>query len=133
MFHHPEQIAASFGSEVKDTSLSGWRTTMKTSILVSVGTAIGLLAATAAMASTVTTEYGRPLLVEAKAPVGACGDVTVMTGTDAQSWHDALADKRAHDRVVQASWQNALADKRVQDRAVILSSAWSATGCALTN
>jgi trans-2-enoyl-CoA reductase len=133
MFHHPEQIAASFGSDVKVTSLSGWRTTMKTSFLVSVGTAIGLLAATAAVASTVTTEHGRPLLVETEVSAATCDDVAVMTGTDAQSWQDALADKRAHDRVVQASWNNALADKRAQDRAVILASTGSATDCALTN
>jgi hypothetical protein len=133
MFHHPEQIADRFGSEVKNTSFSGWRTTMKTSILVSVGTAIGLLAASAAVASTLTTEPGTPLPVEANAPVEACRGVASGTGTYAQSWHDALADKRAHDRVVQASWQNALADKRMQDRAVILVSAGSATGCALTN
>lgn len=106
---------------------------MKTSFLVSVGATIGVLAATAAMASTVTTEHGRPLLVESKASVAVCNDVAFSAGTDAQSWHDALADKRAHDRVVQASWQNALADKRVQDRAVILASTEAATGCALTN
>ena len=106
---------------------------MKTSFLVSVGTAIGLLAATVAQASTVTTEHGRPLLVETEISVATCDEVAVMTGTDAQSWHDALADKRAHDRVVQASWNNALADKRAQDRAVILASTGSATDCALTN
>jgi hypothetical protein len=132
MFHHPEQIAASFGSEVKITSLPGWRTTMKTSLLVSVGTAFGLLAATVAQASTVTTEHGRPLLVETVVSVSACGDVTASFGTEAKNWQDALAGKRAHDRIVQASWQNALADKRVQDRAIVVSSA-SPTGCVLTN
>ncbi len=106
---------------------------MKTSFLVSVGATIGMLAATAAMASTVTTEHGRPLLVETEVSVAVCDDVAFSTGTDAQSWHDALADKRAHDRVVQASWNNALADKRAQDRAVILASTGSATDCALTN
>jgi hypothetical protein len=132
MFRHPGQIAASFGNKVNVTSLSGWRTTMKMSILVSVGTTIGLLAATAALASTVTTEHGRPLLVEAKTSVAACSDV-VLAGTDAESWHDALADKRAHDRVVQASWNNALANKRAQDRASVVASAGSAAGCVLTN
>jgi hypothetical protein len=85
MFHHPEQIAASFGSEVKITSLPGWRTTMKTSLLVSVGTAFGLLAATVAQASTVTTEHGRPLLVETVVSVSACGDVTASFGTEAKT------------------------------------------------
>lgn len=106
---------------------------MKTSLLVSVGTAIGLLAATVAQSSTVTTEHGRPLLVETVGSVATCGDVTASIGTEAENWQDALAGKRAHDRVVQASWQNALADKRVQDRAVIVANAGSATDCALTN
>jgi hypothetical protein len=106
---------------------------MKSSILVSVGATFGVLASTVAMASTVTTEWGRPLLVATEASVATCGDVAFSTETDAQSWHDALADKRVHDRVVQASWQNALANKRVQDRAVVLASAGPATDCALTN
>ncbi len=103
---------------------------MKTSFLVSFGATLGVLAATAAMASTVTTGYGRPLLVETEVSVAACGDVAFSTWTDAQSWHDALAGKRSHDRVVQASWHNALANKRANDRAVILA---SAERCALTN
>ena len=106
---------------------------MKTSFLVSVGATIGMLAATAAMASTVTTEHGRPLLVGSKVPVAACSDIAFSTGTDAQSWHEALADTRVRDRVVQASWQDALANKRVQDRAVILAGTGPATGCALIN
>jgi hypothetical protein len=133
MFNLPEQIAASFACKVKFSSFPGWRTTMKTSFLVSVGATIGMLAATAAMASTVTTEHGRPLLVGSKVPAAACSDIAFSTGTDAQSWHDALADKRARDRVVEASWQDALANKRVQDRAVILAGTGPSTGCALIN
>jgi hypothetical protein len=133
MFCHPEQIAASFDSKVKLTNFSGWRTTMKTSFLVSFGAAIGMLATTAAFASTVTTEHGRPLLVEAGMSVAACGDIAFGTGTDTQSWHDALASKRADDLVVPASWQDAMGKKRMQDRAVALAASGSATGCALTN
>lgn len=103
---------------------------MKTSFLVSVGATIGMLAGTAALASTVTTEHGRPLLVAGTASVAACSDV-VLTGTDAASWHDALGDKRAHDRVVQASWNNALANKRAEDRAIVVANA--SAGCVLTN
>jgi hypothetical protein len=130
MFNLPEQNAASFGCEIPLTSFPGWRTTMKMSFLVSVGATIGMLAASAALASTVTTEHGRPLLVEGTASVAACSDV-VLTGTDAESWHDALGDKRAHDRVVQASWNNALANKRAEDRATVFANA--SAGCVLTN
>jgi hypothetical protein len=133
IFHCTEQIAARIDGKVKFACLAGWRTTMKSSFLVSVGFLTGLTVASLAMASTVTTEWGRPLLVPGQASVAACGDVALSTETGAQSWHDALADKRAHDRVVQASWQNALANKRAQDRAVVLAGAESATDCALTN
>jgi hypothetical protein len=106
---------------------------MSSSFLVSVGVIIGAMVTTAASASTVTTEWGRPLLVSGEVPVLACGGVALAHGTAAQSWHDALADKRVQDRVVQASWQDALAKKRAQDRAVVLAGADAALGCALTN
>lgn len=109
---------------------------MKMSLLVSVGAALGALTASVALASsTVTTEFGRPLLVEANTSVATCGDAAVSVTSDAAGWHDALASKRAHDLVVQASWNNALANKRVEDRALVLAStgAAPAQGCALTN
>ena len=105
---------------------------MKTSILVSAGTTLCLLAATMSQAGTVVTEYGRPLLVETPATVAVCDDVAFGSGTEARNWQDAYATKRAHEQIVLANWQNALADKRVQDRAVVLA-VESAPGCALTN
>jgi hypothetical protein len=109
---------------------------MKMSLLVSVGAAVGALTASVALASsTVTTEFGRPLLVETNTSVAACKDVAFSVTTDAAGWHDALDSKRAYDRVVEASWNNALANKRVEDRALVLAStdAAPAADCALTN
>jgi hypothetical protein len=136
MFHHPQQNAASFQIKVSVTRLAGWRTTMKMSFLVSVGAVFGALTASVALASTtVTTEFGRPLLVETNMSVAACGDVASSTASETNGWHDALASKRAHDLVVQASWNNALANKRVEDRALVLANtgAAPAAGCDLTN
>jgi hypothetical protein len=109
---------------------------MKMSLLVSVGAALGALTASVALASsTVTTEFGRPLLVETTMSVATCNDIAFSVTTDAAGWHDALASKRAHDLVVQASWNNALASKRVEDRAFVLANGDAAPvkDCALTN
>lgn len=107
---------------------------MKMSLLVSLGAAVGALTASVALASsTVTTEFGRPLLVETNTSVAACTDVAFSVTTDADGWHEALASKRAYDLVVQASWNNALASKRVKDLALAGTGAASAAGCDLTN
>jgi hypothetical protein len=109
---------------------------MKSLFPVCFGAVFAAFTASAALASSsVTTEFGRPLLVEKEVSVAACSDVAFSAGQDAQSWHDALAGKRAHDRLVQASWTNALASKRLQDRAVVLANAGAAPAadCALTN
>ena len=109
---------------------------MKISLLVSVGAFLGALTASVALASsTVTTEFGRPLLVETSLSVASCSDVASGATAEADGWHDAIASKRAADRVVEASWNNALANKRVEDRALVMAGtgAAPATGCALTN
>jgi hypothetical protein len=133
MFDYPEQIPASFGIKVKPTCLSGWSTTMKPAFLVSVCGAIGLMTVLPALASTVTTEFGRPLLVEGVAAYESCSDVALSAGAEGQGWHDALASKRADDRLVHASWNNALAKTRAQDRAAALALVGSAMSCPLTN
>jgi hypothetical protein len=105
---------------------------MTSSSLVSLGVVFKMFAASAALASTsVTTEFGRPLMVNQDVSVAACSDFADSAVQAAQSWQDALAGKRAEDRLVQASWNNALADKRVEARALALAA--DVSECALIN
>ena len=104
---------------------------MKSLFLVSVGATFGIMATTLAMADTASTMDGAPLPVESGLSAATCGDLYVLIEPEAKSWQDALANTRAHERLVQASWHNALADKRVEDRALAVAAA--ASECALTN
>jgi hypothetical protein len=106
---------------------------MKRSCLVSVCGAIGLMTVFPALASSVTTEFGRPLLVEGVATGADCGDTALNVEADVQGWHDALASKRANDLQVNASWSDALGKTLVQDRSAALSLTESAGDCPLTN
>jgi hypothetical protein len=106
---------------------------MKKSFLVSVCGALGLITISPALASTVTTEFGRPLLVEGIATDPTCNDTALRVETEVQGWHDALASKRADNLLVDVRWNDALARDLVQERYASLSPAASDTGCPLTN
>jgi hypothetical protein len=108
---------------------------MKTSFLVSVGAALGVLASTAAIASTVTTEHGRPLLVDSKAsaPVSAIAPVEVRAFTvTTKHGRPLLVEAKASAPVCEGvvlssrtdaeSWQDAFAGKRIHE--LVVQASW---------